>query len=115
MSNGDSQLVRMSEQDRLMLQQTVEQVTNSRIQNMSTQTAQMLQSFEERLNAQFARMEERLSNTRSEAPESTPNETPLGAIPTEVPLPTTPTFGPQPTFGGQPSFGIQPSRQIVKA
>ncbi|ELR09754.1 hypothetical protein GMDG_08704, partial [Pseudogymnoascus destructans 20631-21] len=127
MSNGDSQLVRMSEQDRLMLQQTVEQITNTRIHDMSTQTAQMLQSFEERLNAQFARMEERLLNIRSEALESSLNETPSGAIPTEVPLPTTPLFEPQPTyntqpmfgtqptFGGHPSFGILPSQQLVKA
>ncbi|OBT60100.1 hypothetical protein VE03_10910 [Pseudogymnoascus sp. 23342-1-I1] len=121
MSNGDSQLVRISEQDRLMLQQTIKQITNTRIHDMSTQTAQMLQSFEERLNAQFARMEERLLHIRSEVPQSTPHETPLGATPTEVPLPTTltfepqPIFGTQPTFGGQLSFGIPPSQQLVKA
>ena len=90
-----------------MLQQTVERVTNSRIQDMNAQTTQMLQSFEERLNAQFARMEERFSNLRSEATESTSNETPPItipiAIPTAIPLPRTPTFG------------EAPSQQIVKA
>lgn len=121
MSNGDSQLVRMSDQDRQLLQQTVEQIISNRIHDMSAQTAQMLQSFEERLNAQFARMEERLSSIRSEPTKSIPNETQLGTVPTEVPLPTTPTmnaqpmFGTEPTFRGQPSFGIQPSQQLVKA
>jgi uncharacterized coiled-coil protein SlyX len=106
MSNEGQQLVRMSEQDRIMLQQTVEQVTSSRIQDMNTQNTQMLQSFEERLNAQFARMEERFLNLRSEATESTSNETPIPiptAIPTSIPLPRAPTFG------------EAPSQQIVKA
>lgn len=115
MSNGDSQLVRMSDQDRQLLQQTVEQITYNRIQDMSTQTAQLLQSFEERLNAQFARMEERLSSIRSEATETTPNETPFEPIPTEVPLPTTPKVEPQqPTFVPT-SYETLRSQQLVKA
>lgn len=70
---------------------------------MNNRTSQMLQSFEERLNAQFARMEKRFSNVRSEGTESTPNATPPVTIPTAIPLPTTPTFG------------ERPSLQLVKA
>lgn len=96
MSN-EVQLVRMSEQDRIVLQQAIEQATNERIQGVNERTTQLLQSFEERLNAQFARMEERFSNLRSDTTDSTSNGTSSIPPPAAIPLPATPTFKGLPT------------------
>lgn len=92
----------MSEQDRIVLQEAIDQATNERIQGVNDRTTQLLQSFEERLNAQFARMEERFSNLRSDTTETTSNEAP-DIPPVAIPLPTTPTFE------------VLPSSQLVKA
>lgn len=46
------------------------------MQNMNEQTARMLQSLEERLSAQFARVEEMFNSLPTAQPELTANETP---------------------------------------